>query len=232
MSESKFAISVMGPPGSGKGTQAELLVEKLGAFYFITSIEGKKYIAAHDDPETKRQEERYKKGLLFESPWTLRVVQERTQSIFENGRGIVYDGSPRTLFEAEELVPFLTRLFGNECVMAVELSVSEAELKLRLSKRMVCSRNHSHIFINAGRHRIGDPCPEEDGGSLQKRDIDDPKVFEIRMDAFRNLTIPAIEFLRKKNMLIVINGEQPVEKVRQDIDKALAKRLGRKWPKR
>jgi len=126
--KNQFVISVMGPPGSGK---------ELGAFHFITSVEGKKYIAAHNDPETKRQVARYQEGLLFESPWTLRVVKDRTQSILESGQDIVYDGSPRTLSEAEGLILFLFQLLGRECVMAIELNVGEEELKSRLLKRRV-----------------------------------------------------------------------------------------------
>lgn len=228
--KNQFVISVMGPPGSGKGTQAYLLAKKLGAFHFITSVEGKKYIAAHNDPETKRQVARYQEGLLFESPWTLRVVKDRTQSILESGQDIVYDGSPRTLFEAEGLILFLFQLLGRECVMAIELNVGEEELKSRLLKRRVCDRNHSHVFIDSEHYKVGDPCPEGDG-VLQKRDIDDPSVFKTRMEEFRNLTVPAIEFLRKEGVLTVINGEESIENVWRDIDKELARRLGRRWPR-
>ena len=158
--------------------------------------------AAHDDPETKRQVDRYNTGLLFESPWTLHVVQERTGSVFEGGQSIVYDGSPRTLFEAEGLFPFLIHLFGKERIEIVELRVSEDELKSRLAQRRICSRDHSHVFIDSERHHSGDPCPEGDGGVLQKRDLDDPVLFETRMVEFKNLTVPVIDFFRKNQLFL------------------------------
>lgn len=159
------------------------------------------------------------------------MVQEKTQRVFEDGLSIVYDGSPRTPLEAEKLIPFLIKLFGKECVVAVELKVGEAELRSRLSKRRVCSLDHSHAFIDSENHHIGDLCPKMDGGVLQKREIDESALFETRMGEFRNLTIPAIEFFHKEDVLIVINGEQSIENVRRDIDEAFAKRFGKRWPR-
>ncbi len=118
----KKAIFVLGPPNSGKGTQAELLAKKLGFYHFITSKEGLNYISAHrDDPETLKQEKNYRSGLLYDPEWLVkRVLKERTTEILKNNSGIIYDGSPRTLFESQKLFIFLSEAIGKEKILVVE----------------------------------------------------------------------------------------------------------------
>lgn len=215
--EKKKAIMVLGPPGSGKGTQAELLAEKLGFFHFITSQVGKDYIRTHKDPETQRQMKIYKKGVLFEPPWLLKVVKEKTQEIAGRGKGIVYDGSPRTLYEAKGLYLFLVDIFGKENVMTLDIIVRDRELKNRLSKRLICDKDSNHVFISSDLLISGGSCPENDGGILNKRDLDDPKIFKTRMVEYRNRTIPGLKYLKKKRCVIVINGEQAIEDVFKEI---------------
>lgn len=215
--EKKKAIMVLGPPGSGKGTQAELLAEKLGFFHFITSQVGKDYTRTHKDPETQRQMKIYKKGVLFEPPWLLKVVKEKTREITSRGKGIVYDGSPRTLYEAKGLYLFLVNIFGKENVMALEIRVRDRELKNRLSKRLICDKDSSHIFISSDKLAVGSSCPENDGGILNKRDLDDPKIFKTRMAEYKNRTMPGLKYLKKNGAMIVINGEQAIEDVFKEI---------------
>src|SRR3989344_5647571 len=190
-----------GIPGSGKGTQADLLAKKFGVEHFTTSKALKEYMASHDDSETREQKEVYKKGVHNDPSWVLRVVEEKTSEIHDQGRGLVYDGSPRTLYEAENLLPFLVNLFGKENIKAIRLAVSTDEIKRRLERREVCA---------AG-----------DGGILQRRDLDDPKIIETRLDEFNKRTEPAIEFFEKNHGVIKINGEQSVEDVHRDVIKAL-----------
>ncbi|MEK7599331.1 MAG: nucleoside monophosphate kinase [Patescibacteria group bacterium] len=224
----KKAILIFGPPNSGKGTQAKLLADKFGLFQFTTSQLAKDYMKESSDPETLRQIELYKQGILFEPAWTLRVVQEKTREIFEKAKGIVYDGSPRTLYEAEGLYLLLVELFGKENIFIFEFKINESELLRRLAKRLVCSNNTSHSFIagaasdaaGAQNMSIGQPCPEGDG-ILEKRDLDKREIFGARMDEYNNRTVPGIEFLRSKHPLVEIDGGQSISKVHRDIAKAL-----------
>jgi adenylate kinase len=216
----KTVIMFLGPPGSGKGTQAKLVADKFGFFHFISSQIGKSYIQTHNDPETQRQLAIYKKGLLFEPPWLLKVVKEKTQQIFDQGKSIVYDGSPRTLFEAEGLLPFLIDLFGRENIKIIEIAVDEKELRRRLGKRLICDRESSHVFIRSERLYPGISCPQGDG-VLQERDLDKKELFETRMNEYKNRTIPALEFLKEHHKVITVNGEQSIENVNKEILKKL-----------
>jgi adenylate kinase len=213
----KGAIFVLGPPGSGKGTQARLLAQKTGFFHFITSKVGLDYIASHSDAETRRQKELYNKGILYEPKWlVLRVLKEKTREVLENYPGIVYDGSPRTFYEAKELLAFLKSLVGKDNILTLEILVSEGELKNRLEKRLICDKNASHVFIRSTKLRPGARCPEKEcGGFLKERELD--KVFETRIKEFRERTMPAVNYLKKFSRVIPINGEQSIEAVHKEI---------------
>ncbi len=187
-----LVLMVLGPPGSGKGTQVELLSEKFGFFHLISSEVGKEYIKTHNDPETLRQKERYDKGLLFEPEWMFKVAKEKTEEIFNDKdgcRGIIFDGSPRALYEAEKLYKFLIERVGRENIKVIEIDASEKELRKRIKKR--------------------------------KRDIDKEEIFNVRIRVYKEETLPGLEFLKKNHGVIMVNGEQSVEKVHNDIMKAL-----------
>jgi adenylate kinase len=217
----KKAILIFGPPNSGKGTQARLLADKLEFFQFTTSQLAKDYMKSNSDPETLKQFELYKQGLLFEPSWTLKVVQEKTREIFKKSKGIVYDGSPRTLYEAEGLYPLLLELFGKENIFIFELKISKSELLARSAKRLVCNNNTGHSFIADSQNmRLGQPCPEGDG-ILEKRDLDKRELFGIRMAEYNNRTVPGIKFLKSRHRFIEIEGGQLILKVHQDIFNAL-----------
>ena len=225
METGKFnAVIIQGPPGSGKGTQAKLLAEKTGYYHFTSSREAKEYMKSHDDPETLKQKENYAKGLLFDPEWIFKVVKERSREIYEKsgGRGgIIYDGSPRTLYEAENLYEFLTRLAGEEGVSVVIINVGENELKKRVANRLICDNSAFHVFVRAEGLKPGSPCPEGDG-VLRERELDDESVFATRMSEFRKRTVPALDYLRKRHGKVVeINGERSVEEVSRDIAEAL-----------
>lgn len=220
-----FALMVLGPPGSGKGTQVKLLAEKLGLFHLISSWLGNDYIKIHNDPESLRQKERTEKGLLFEVKWMSERVKEKTEEILkdkdkDNCKGIIYDGSPRSLYEAEHLYNFLVRLIDKENIKIIEINVSEEELAKRIKKRLICSNSSKHVFIRSDGLRPGTPCPEGDG-VLEERGMDKEEIFRVRIKTYQKETIPALGYLKKHHDVITINGEQDIEDVHREIMKKL-----------
>lgn len=218
-STNKKIIFILGPGGSGKGTQAKLLAEKFGFFYFMTSKVAKEYIEEHQDKESLEQWEFYKKGILFNPEWIIKIVKEKTKDILNSDDygGIVYDGSPRTLYEAKELSKFLSKLVNKDSVKIIEIKISDNELKKRLSKRIVCSINRAHVFIESAEFVNGFPCPRNDGGILIKREDDSSFVFNTRMEEYNKRTLPALNFLKDNFKVISINGEQSIKQVFNDI---------------
>jgi adenylate kinase len=218
--ERKVAIFLFGRPASGKGTQANLLAGKAGLYHFTTSREGKEYIKTHDDEQTKRQVELYKAGKLFEAEWTSRVVLEKTKEIMKTANGIIYDGTPRTLYEAKAVFPEIVELLGKENIYVFLIKISGEEFKKRAEKRLICAADSRHVYIRSDSFSPGDKCPEGDG-VLATRDLDNPAVLQMRTDEYANKTVPAIKFVEDIHSIKVINGEQNIEDVHQDIVKAL-----------
>lgn len=223
MSRNFFALFVLGPPGSGKGTQIKLLAAKFGLHHFISSQVGGDYIASHNDAETLRQKEKYEKGLLFDHEWMFERVKEKTEEIFRNGekKGIIYDGSPRTLYEAENLYNFLACLIGEENIKIIEIRASESEIIKRLEKRLICADSGEHVFIRSEKLKPGSLCPEC-GGVLKERDLDKKEVIKTRMEEYKNKTLPGLKFLEEKHGVLSVNGEQTIEEVHQEIMRKLA----------
>lgn len=212
-------MMVFGPPGSGKGTQIKLLAEKFGLLHIISSHLGKEYIKIHNDLETLRQKENYEKGFLFDSSWMFRIVKEKTEEIFKQSKGhcgIIYDGSPRTLYEAEKLYQFLSELIGKNNIRIIEISVSREELKKRIKNRLICSNSDEHVFIKSNKLQHSSRCPEGDG-ILHERDIDKEEIFKVRIEEYKNHTLPGLEFLRNRHDVIKINGDQSIEDVHKEI---------------
>jgi len=217
MLNQKKAILIIGPVCSGKGTQAALLSQKFGFFHFMTSKIGQEYIKKRDDEETLKQMEFYKNGALWDPIWTLKMIKEKTKEIFENYSGIIYDGSPRTLYEAEGFYPFLSSLVEKENIKIIEMQTNIEETKKRLEKRLICDKNSTHVFINSEEFKEDTHCPNNDNGVLKKRDLDDPNIFKVRTEEYKNRTAPVLNFLKSKHKVIEINGEQTIEKVFDEI---------------
>lgn len=221
---SKKIIFLIGSLASGKGTQAKLLAEKTGFYRFITSKEGKKYIAEHrDDPQTLKQEELYKKGELFDPEWLLNQVQKQgvEDLLINDWLGLIFDGSPRTLYEAENLFKIVVDSVGEKNVLVFEIFVSEEEVRKRTEDRLVCDKNENHVVsIRLDNVKEGDEC-KKCGGVFVRRDLD--KKLDERLEEYNTRTVPGIKYLKKTypDRIITINGEQSVEKVHEDIMKLI-----------
>ncbi|MBI2023106.1 nucleoside monophosphate kinase [Candidatus Giovannonibacteria bacterium] len=218
--DKKVAIFLFGRPASGKGTQAKLLADKVGFYHFTTSREGKEYIKTHDDADTKRQVELYKSGKLFEAEWTSHMVLEKTGEIIKTAKGIIYDGTPRTLCEAQAVFPEVVKFLGKENIYVFLIDISEGEFKKRVEKRLTCNFDSRHIYVRSESFMPGTPCPEGDG-VLEPRDLDNKEVLQMRTDEYANKTMPAVKFIEGLHNIVTINGEQPIEDVHKDIIKAL-----------
>lgn len=214
--QEKVAIFFLGRPASGKGTQAKLLAERLGFYHFTTSREAKEYIRTHDDEQTQRQMKLYKAGFLLEPEWVAQVVLERSKEIMETWQGIIFDGSPRTLYEAKTVFPAVMELFGKENVFVFLIEISEEECKIRVEKRLICNQDSRHVFIRTDSLVPGSPCPEGDG-VLEIRDLDNLEVVKTRTEEYANKTLPGIKFIDELHSIAKINGERSVEKIHQDI---------------
>lgn len=114
----KIAAALFGPPGSGKGTQADFLAEEYGLIHLDTGKLIEKTVhdpAKQGDPIIQRERNNFDTGLLVTPEWFVEeIIIREIRANGENGQGIVFSGSPRTLYEAEQMLPALEKYYGHE----------------------------------------------------------------------------------------------------------------------
>lgn len=214
-----------GLPGSGKGTQADLLGERHGFFHFDTGKEIEREVhnpANQNDPVIRKQGELFDAGTLCEPWWVKEFVKKRIEQLVKEGKSLTFSGSPRTLEEAEYLVPFLEDLYGKENIKAVLVDISEDTAVFRNSHRRICKICKKPIEWNEQTKDLK-KCPDCGGELITRGDLDkEETIRNERIPQYNSRTKPVLEFLKKRNVPIIkINGEQSVEEVHKDIVKAL-----------
>lgn len=228
--KSPSVIIILGPPGSGKGTQAELLAEKFGFFQWETSsivggvierakegdfvkIEGKKYFF-------EEQAEIRRKGLLWDGCFTFYFSKKRLEELANEGKGIIMSGSPRDIEEAKRLSPLLKKLYGTKNIIMVTLKLTPKATIWRNSHRRECELTTHSILYTKETAKLT-RCPL-DGSKLMHRKDDGPEVIIRRLEQYKERTFPVFEFFRKQKIRVKeINGEQSVADVFRDILKAI-----------
>lgn len=212
--ENKWAVILIGPPGSGKDTQAELLARELKFVEIKSSkiIEDKFKSADPNDPVMNREKELHSSGQLNTREIVDAWIIERIEQVGATGVGLVGNGWPREIEEVEAEMIAVEKFYPKDSIKIVTITLSEEESVKRNSKRRVCEKSG---------HPIQDEnitiCPE-DGSAIIFRADDTPETIKKRYQVYMTQTQPVIDFLSKKGYnLITINGEQPIEDVHRDI---------------
>mgnify|MGYP001611623089 CR=1 FL=1 len=146
----------------------------------------------------------------------LEWIKEKIKEVANEGRGIVFSGSPRTIYEAEGEIPVLEELYGKENTKVLNIEISEEESIKRNSKRRICKESR-HPIPNFPEFEEITKCPK-DGSEITTRILDNPETIKVRYREYINRTLPIIDFLKKRDYNILeINGEQPIDDVFKDI---------------
>ena len=207
-------LILLGPPGSGKGTQGERLQEDFRLPYYATGDILR--AAVKEGTEIGKQAKEYMdRGDLVPDEVIIGVIAERLQDE-EAADGFILDGFPRTVPQAEALDSKMSEL-RREITAVILIDVPEKEIQRRLGGRRTCEENPSHIY-----HVEFDPPKEEgvcdiDGAKLTVRDDDKPEVIKNRLAQYRGKTEPLIEYYEDRGILQPVNGEQPPDEVEERI---------------
>ena len=215
---SELNLVLLGPPGSGKGTQGERLQEDFRLPYYATGNILR--AAVSEKTELGRTAKEYMdRGDLAPDEIVIGIIVEALGSD-EAADGFILDGFPRNVAQAEALDAEIERL-GRELTAALLIDVSDEEVVRRLSGRRTCAEN-GHVF-----HVEFDPPRTEgvcdiDGSPLQIRDDDKPEVIHKRLDTYRRQTEPLIAYYDEKGLLRRVDGAHPPEEVSEEIRALLA----------
>lgn len=208
-----------GPQGSGKGTQAKLLAEKLHLVH-ISSGEMLRKEAKQNTARGLYLRRQLATGALTPISKLMEVFTVVLRRAPKN-KGIIFDGFARQITEAKIFLS-RTKKLGRYISAVILIEISSAETKRRLSKRGQCL-SCGKIVILGGRLKIGGRCPYC-LGKITRRTDDEPKAIERRLRLYKKHTTPVIAYFYKRNLVVKINGAQPVKKVHKDIISSLKKR--------
>lgn len=212
-------ISLTGRSGSGKGTQAKLLLEHLGNMFYLATGDLFRDLARQQTQTGKKIKEILAKGgLPFDDIAIALMLYEIAYKVKED-QGIVFDGVTRRLEEARVLDEFMKWLQRDENTFHILIDISREEAFNRLTKRRVC-KGCGRLIPWLGEFKKLKVC-DKCGGQLMQRADDTAEAINARLDFFDQRVLGVIEYYEKQGRLIRINGQQPIEDVFADILKAL-----------
>ena len=210
-------IVLLGSPGVGKGTQADILTQQTGLVHISTGDLFREHI--RNKTELGILADSYmNKGEFVPDDVTIAMVRERI-SLPDCEQGAILDGFPRTPVQADATKIMLNEM-GADVDVVPYITVPETILIERLSGRWTCYAS-GHVF-----HKLYNPPLKEgicdiDGSELYQRDDDTVETVKKRLGIYLEKTSPLIAYYRKQNKLVEIQGDQPIEKVTEDLLAAL-----------
>ncbi len=208
-------LIILGPQGSGKGTQAELLARKFN-WEHIDMGKTLREIAKLDTPLGKKVYSIQNVTKTLVPDEVLEKILRLELSSLGREQGIVIDGAPRNLAQAKYLNEELLQEFGRKIDRVFFVEISPEESVKRISKRWNCKKCAAILIMGKDIKSEKDDCPKC-GGEIGQRKDDTEEGVRKRLAIFEAETIPVIEYFREVGLLEEINGEQTVEKVFQDV---------------
>lgn len=206
-------IVLLGPPGAGKGTQAQVVSKELGLAHISSGDLFRENLKAQTELGILAQDF-MDRGELVPDDVTIAMVRERLSRLDCN-LGALLDGFPRTPAQAEALDETLQGLGGKvDCVPYI--TVPSEELVDRLSGRWTC-RAQGHVYHQKFNPPKAAGVCDVDGSELYQREDDKPETVKNRIRVYLEQTTPLIEYYRGKGLLVEINGSQPIELVTKSL---------------
>ena len=206
-------LILLGAPGAGKGTQAELLVEKLSIPAISTGNMLREAMAIGSDLG-KKVKQYMDEGSLVPDELILGIVAERV-SRPDCRKGFILDGVPRTLAQAEAL-----EAKGVQIDHVISIEVDDSEIEHRMTGRRVCTKCGASYHITANPPRVEGIC-DLCGGQLTIRKDDAPETVRHRLQVYHETTEVLKDFYGKLGRLSIVNGSQSIADANRDILKAI-----------
>ena len=230
-------LILLGPPGSGKGTQASLLSEKYGIPSISTGDILRQSIESQEELGLKAKKY-MDEGALVPDELVIEIVKSRLVKP-DCKRGFILDGFPRTVTQAEALDSLLDKPltpFNNppaplwkgdkgdsldySLSAVIDINVKDEVVIERLSGRRICRRCNRIYHIVSLPPKTTGMCDDCDGALYQRYD-DEPEVIKKRLQIYMIQTAPLIRYYQGKGKLISINGDREIKEINEDIVKSL-----------
>lgn len=208
-------IILLGPQGSGKGTQARILAEKLGLFY----LEVGSFLREIAQKDAGIDEIINKKGTLVPNEKIFSLLKNYLIEKKANLANIVYDGYPRNIEQYNLLATWLKEN-GQKIDYVIFISISDEETVRRLSARRSCRKCGAiyNLITNPPKSDKCDIC----GGELSQREDDKPELIKKRLELYKTNTQPLLDVLGGEGILYEVNGERPIGVIAEELQKLLS----------
>lgn len=204
-------IIIMGPQGSGKGTQADKLADKFDMIHVSTGDILRDEVQRHGKYEDIVKE-CMNKGELVPDKINDAIVKKVVERY---KKGLILDGYPRSMHQAQEILN-MTKID-----YIVSLNIDDETAVERISKRLICTSNHK-VFIEGKITKEDIKECEDSGGKIIKREDDTPENVKSRLKVYHEETAPIIDYFKKqKQNVIEVDATKPINEVYEDILKLM-----------
>lgn len=209
-------IVIMGPPGSGKGTQSAVLTEKIG-LYNISTGDLLRQVSTEDTPLGRDVKGLIDKGNFVPDETILKVMQEQLKKIPEE-KGYILDGFPRTLPQAKALDEMMaSQMPGRGLDLVLFLQVPDAYVIERIIGRSKCAHCGALYHERYKQPKVFGICDVCGHKEFERREDDTYETVLLRLKKYRKLTEPVIPYYEDKGLLVCIDGVGPIDVVAEKI---------------
>lgn len=204
-------LIILGPQGSGKGTQAKALSAYFGLYYhdmgaFLRNL-------AKANPKINQY---LLSGNLIPDEMFADAIKILLRDQMAINKGIILDGFPRTFGQYQILIKWLEEL-GEKIDKVIYLQIADNEVQKRLSGRRICSKcGQIYNLVTSPKPQNPAVC-DRCGGKLAQREDDKPQAIKKRLELFKKETMPILDLAEQKGILIKVDAMRPIDKITRDI---------------
>jgi len=211
-------VILLGPPGSGKGTQAQRLQDRFGMIQLSTGDMLRAAVAAGTEIGRKA-EAIMKAGALVPDDIVIGIIADRIDQP-DARKGFILDGFPRTTAQARALDRMLAQK-GLKLDHVIEMKVDEAALVDRITGRFTCARCGTGYHDRYKQPKIAGVCDMCGSSRFVRRDDDKPETVHARLDAYRRQTAPILPYYQAQGKLSAVDGMAAIDSVTEQLEAIL-----------
>lgn len=216
--KSGYNLIIMGPPGAGKGTQADLLARRYKIPHISTGDMFRKILKNNQSQLSQEIKVYVQKGELVPDSLVLEMVRTRLQED-DVKNGFILDGFPRTKIQAEGLDEILKSL-SKQLDLAIYLKTSYETILDRLTGRRVCLHCGTNFHIKYSPPKEEGIC-DRCGGGLYQREDDKEETIRKRLEVYESQTREIIDYYRNKGILFTVSGDLPAKDILKKVEEKL-----------
>ncbi len=204
------AIIFLGPPASGKGTQAMIIASKLNAEYFrVSKVIQDQFKNFPQDPDVLKARAFYDSGKLIPYQILIKWISIKIEQLLQNRKVVVFDGIFRSLKETKVIFPIFEKYLRLNEMKIFFLNISESTAIKRSALRKICSVCGFPVALSQKTKKIT-KCPLCNGSLIIR--ADEEKIHK-RLTIYKKETLPVLDFFKKKGILEEINGEATIDEI-------------------